>query len=208
MGSIGRKRGGLWSGAFLTVCVGLAAASRGVAAEDDAEAAPFRVQVLYPATAQALKRALGAADQRLSEAACLEVLTDFRDASARPLKEALDANEVSARGYFRWIVFVQDQGSKACKSQGTVAVTEPGSRVVFITCGRSPGDLALAEAPLVVEVQIDLRRNGTGSSAFPQDAGCPVRGKQRPFESRPQPSLGQVRRAARGRRAAAAHLPQ
>jgi hypothetical protein len=75
---------------------------------------------------------LAGADRLLAEPACQEVLTDFRDASARTLKEVLNDSEVSARGYLRWIVFADGRGLKACSSKGTLAATSPGSRVVFI----------------------------------------------------------------------------
>src|SRR2546428_727285 len=82
--SIGRKRGGLWSVAFLTTWVCSVAASRHAGAADNApEAAPFRVRVPHNDVAQAVKRALAGADRLLAEPACQEVLTDFRDASAR-----------------------------------------------------------------------------------------------------------------------------
>ena len=133
MGSIGRKRGGLWSVAFLMTSVCWAAASRDAGAADNApEAAPFRVRVPHNDVAQAVKRALAGADRLLAEPACQEVLTDFHDASARTLKAVLDDSEVSARGYLRWIVFSDGRGLKACSSKATLAVTEPGSRVVFI----------------------------------------------------------------------------
>jgi hypothetical protein len=133
VGSIGRKRGGLWSVAFLMTWVCSVAASRHAGAADSApEAAPFRVRVPHNDVAQAVKRALAGADRLLAEPACQEVLTDFRDASARTLKEVLDDSEVSARGYLRWIVFSDGRGLKACSSKASLAVTEPGSRVVFI----------------------------------------------------------------------------
>jgi hypothetical protein len=133
VGSIGRKRGGLWSFAFLMTWVCAVAASRDAGAADPApEAAPFRVRVPHNDVAQAVKRALAGADRLLAEPACQQVLTDFRDASARTLKEVLDDSEVSARGYLRWIVFSDGRGLKACSSKATLAVTEPGSRVVFI----------------------------------------------------------------------------
>jgi hypothetical protein len=133
VGSIGRKRGGLCPVAFLLTWVCSSAASRDAgAAENTPEAARFRVQVVYGDAAAAVKRALAGADQRLAEPACQEVLTDFRDASARTLKEVLDESEVSARAYLRWIVFSDGHGLKACRSRGTLAATAPGSRVVFI----------------------------------------------------------------------------
>jgi hypothetical protein len=107
--------------------------SRDVEAADNApEVAPFRVRVPFNDVAQAVKRALAGADRRLAEPGCREVLLDFRDASARTLKDVLDGQDVSARGYLRWIVFSDGRGLEACKSKATLAVTEPGSRVVFI----------------------------------------------------------------------------
>ena len=158
MGRIARKRGGTLSAVLPIVWICSVGFSPNVAADDGAaEAATFRVQMRPNIeAARAVERALDGADRRLGDAACLEVLSDFADASARPLKEALGANDVSARSYLRWIVFAQDQGSKACRTKGTVAVTEPGSRVVFI-CARSFLEMALsaperAEATVIHEM--------------------------------------------------------
>lgn len=132
MGRIGRKWGRVCSVACLMTCIGSVAVPRDAAAGDtDPEAAPFRVRVAHNEVAQAVKRTLAGADRLLGEPACQQVLTDFRDASARTLKEVLDGTEVSARAYLRWIVFSDGRGLKAC-GNGTLAVTEPGSRVVFI----------------------------------------------------------------------------
>jgi hypothetical protein len=157
VGSIGRKRGGLRFVAFLMTWVCSVAASRDARAADNTpEAAPFRVRVPHNEVAQAVKRALEGADRLLAEPACQEVLTDFRDASARTLKEVLDGSDVSARGYLRWIVFSDGRGLKACSSKATLAVTEPGSRVVFI-CPTAfveavSGNPEQAEATLIHEM--------------------------------------------------------
>jgi hypothetical protein len=103
-----------------------------------------------------VRRALAGADRLLAEPACREVLTDFRDASARTLKEALDGSGVGARTYLRLIVFTDGRGLKACGSKGTLAATAPGSRVVFI-CPRAfveaaSGDPEEAEATLIHEM--------------------------------------------------------
>jgi hypothetical protein len=133
VGSIGRKRGGVWSVALLMAWVCPVAASRDAEAADDAlEAAPFRVRVPNNEVAQAVTRALAGADRLLAEPVCQEVLTDFRDASGRTLRDVLDGNDVSARGFLRWVVFSDGRGLKACSNKASLAVTEPGSRVVFI----------------------------------------------------------------------------
>jgi hypothetical protein len=54
VGSIGRKRGGIWSVAFLMTSVCSVAATRNAGAADNTpEAAPFRVQVPHNEVAQA-----------------------------------------------------------------------------------------------------------------------------------------------------------
>src|SRR4029079_8754302 len=110
----------------------VAASPDAEAADDTLEAAPFRVRVPNNEVAQAVTRALSGAARLPAQPACQEVLTDFRDASARTLKEVLDTNEVSARGYLRWVVFSDGRGLKACSNKASLAVTEPGSRVIFV----------------------------------------------------------------------------
>jgi len=170
VGSIGRNRGGLWSVAFFMTSVCSVAATRNAGAADNTpEAAPFRVRVPRNEVAQAVNRALAGADRLLAAPACQEVLTDFRDASGRTLKEVLDGNAVSARGYLRWIVFSDGRGLKACSSKASLAVTEPGSRVVFIcptpfveAAWGNPED---AEATLIHEMlhSLGLGENPPGS---------------------------------------------
>jgi hypothetical protein len=170
VGSIGRKRGGLWSVAFLMTWGCSVAASRDVGAADNTpETAPFRVRAPHNDVAQALKRALAGADRLLAEPGCQEVLTDFRNASGRTLKEVLDGSDVSARGYLRWIVFSDGRGLKACSGKATLAVTEPGSRVIFI-CPTAfveavSGNPEEAEATLIHEMlhSLGLGENPPGS---------------------------------------------
>ena len=153
MENIARKRGSLWFAVLTAICVCSGGAAAG---EGGVEDGPFRVRMRDNEVAYALKRVLRGADQRLDDPVCREVMTDFRDASARTLEEALAAHGVSARTYLRWVLFAEDQGSKACKTSGTVAATEPGSRVVFI-CPRSFLEMARtdpedAEATMIHEM--------------------------------------------------------
>ena len=99
MGSIARKRGGTLSAALPIVWICSVGLSPNVAADDgSAEAAPFRVRMRPNIeAARAVERALNGADQHLADPACLDVLTDFDDASARRFREALDSNDSSAR---------------------------------------------------------------------------------------------------------------
>ena len=99
MGNIARKRGGILSAALPIVWISSWGLSPSVVAEaGPAEAAPFRVRMRPNIeAARAVERALNGADQRLAVPACLDVLTDFDDASARRFREALDSNDSSAR---------------------------------------------------------------------------------------------------------------
>jgi hypothetical protein len=98
MGSIGRTRGGLSSAFLLSLVCSVAGSRDARAAHDAPDDAPFRVRGLRGEAGWAVKRVLAVADQLLAEPACQEVLSDFRDASARTLREVLDGYEVSARG--------------------------------------------------------------------------------------------------------------
>jgi len=133
MGTNAGTRGGLWSVGLLTVSFCSLAASPNARAEDEvAEGVPFRVRVAQTEAAYAVKRALRGADRRLAEPACRQVLTDFRVASGVTPQDVLEASGVSGRMYLRWIVFADGRGTNGCRSKATLAVTEPGSRVVFI----------------------------------------------------------------------------
>jgi hypothetical protein len=192
VGSIGGNRGGLWFVALLMSWVCSFAASRAAGAADNtSEAAPFRVRVPHNEAAQAVKRALAGADRLLAVPACQEVLTDFRDGSGRTLKEVLDGSDVSARAYLRWIVFSDGRGLKGCSSKGTLAVTEPGSRVVFIcptafveAVWGNPED---AEATLIHEMlhSLGLGENPPRSREITERVRdrCGARAKSRPEES-------------------------
>jgi hypothetical protein len=136
VGTILRKQGGAAFIAFSLIWVCVVAVSQGATTGEGTLEAPFRLRVPDGETVQALRRALLGADRRLAEPGCLEVLTDFTDAAGRTLKEVLDAHGVSARTYLRWIVFSDGRDPGACGSKGTLAVTAPGSRVVFI-CPRA-----------------------------------------------------------------------
>jgi len=132
MGDIGRNKGGLWSVALLVTCVCASATSGAAGATDDARArGPFRVRLPAGNVAMGVRRALASADQLLAQPACQEVLTDFRDASGRTLKEVLEEKGVSAQGYLRWIVFSDGYDLPACR-KSALAVTAPQSRVVFV----------------------------------------------------------------------------
>src|SRR5262245_47129630 len=113
------------------------------ASSDPAEAAPFRVRLQDIEAAQALRRALEGADEKLAQPACREVLTDFVDTTGGSLRARMDSYGVSERAYLRQIVFAEDRHRRSCQSNTALAATEPGSRVVFVC----PVAFARAAAP-------------------------------------------------------------
>jgi len=90
---------------------------------------------LNPMHAAAVERALAGAARRLESLECRRILSDFRDGAGAPLQDRLDAVGVSARDYLSLIVFADGSGRRSCQGTDIMAVTAPGSRVVYV-CGR------------------------------------------------------------------------
>jgi len=97
----------------------------------------FALRTLLPPGAEhaALRRAVMGAGRRLARAECRQMLSDFKDASGRTLQENLDAQGQTAVGYLGLILFADGARLRGCQSQNVFAMTDPGSRVVYI-CGR------------------------------------------------------------------------
>lgn len=99
------------------------------------ETGSFRVRDLDPMQAAALEHALAGAVQRLQSQECRQIFSDFQDLSGHPLQRRLDALGVDAPDYLSLILFVDGSGRRSCHGTDTLAVTAPGSRVVYV-CGR------------------------------------------------------------------------
>jgi hypothetical protein len=90
------------------------------------------------------------ADEKLSQASCVQVFSEFRDADGRTLSENLERLGVTGKEYFdRWLVFYDGSGRPSCSEGGRVAFTTPGSRAIFLcspqlieTAHRDPGWIA------------------------------------------------------------------
>jgi hypothetical protein len=82
----------------------------------------------------ALRRAVMGARRRLERPECQRLFAEFTDASGRPLQETLDALEQTGPRYLGLILFADASQRPHCKAGGSVAFTEPGSRVVYV-CG-------------------------------------------------------------------------
>jgi hypothetical protein len=125
--------------AALAACL-LAGLSAGAAASD-ASSSPRdpggwrRVNIADAPTRRALHQALEGAARWLGAPACQAVFSDFQDAAGRRLDGKLADLGVSPEAYLRLVVFMDGTDLPACERDATLAVTAPGSRVVFV-CGR------------------------------------------------------------------------
>ncbi len=107
---------------------------------------------LNPMHAAAVERALGGAVRRLESAECRRIFSDFRDASGAPLQDRLDTLGVSASAYLPLIVFADGAARRSCQVTDIMAVTAPGSRVVYV-CGRHFSD-AQRRSPVRAEIVV------------------------------------------------------
>jgi hypothetical protein len=91
------------------------------------------VQVADPLLARIIRAGLGDAASQLADAGCQLIFNDFSDARGRPLAERLTALGYDADNYPALVLFRDAPHPKHCES-GALAVTSPGSRVIFL-CG-------------------------------------------------------------------------
>jgi len=129
-------------------------------------AAPVLRNQVDAMTRAALERAGEGALRRLRDPECQQVFSDFRDAEGRPLREKLEATGQTGAGYLSSRIFFADgSGARACQSSENLAVTNPGSAVVFV-CARQFRervfrDPAWVEAALIHE---ELHSLGLGEN--------------------------------------------
>ena len=79
-----------------------------------------------------LSKALSDAESKLARDRCLQVFSDFRDASGRTLRANLDGFGRTGGSYLQWMVFFDGYGKPRCEKRGTLAWTSPNSRVVYL----------------------------------------------------------------------------
>ncbi len=102
----------------------------------------------------AVARAIqGAADQ-LADGRCQKLLDEFPDATGQPLRSVLAAHGLAVAEYLKQ-VFFYDAPEWACRG-GTLAVTKPGSRAIFVCGARFEREMSKnsrnAEAIVIHEV--------------------------------------------------------
>jgi hypothetical protein len=107
-------------------------------------------------TRDAAKGALKGAHQLLGKPVCQSLFSEFQDARGRPLTEKLRELSVTPQSYLELVYFFDGEQSGACKRDGVLAFTEPGSRVIHL-CGRyferaSRRDAREVQATIIHEV--------------------------------------------------------
>ena len=149
----------VWAAKLCAAAAVLAALIAAPARADEAgtATATLRNHVRCPMTSAALHRAAEGALLRLEHPECQRIFTDFRDVAGQPLCERLEELGHSGASYLRgrmW--FAEASGSAGCQWAHVVAVTKPGSAVVFI-CARQFRERAVrdpdfAEVALIHEM--------------------------------------------------------
>jgi len=112
-----------------------AASTRGSETQASGLDADARVRLKGEAGAAA-RRAVKGARSRLTEPSCDALLSEFTDATGRPLRARLEELGLSASEYVGVVVFVDGASQKQCSSGDALAGTQPGSRVVAL-CGEA-----------------------------------------------------------------------
>jgi hypothetical protein len=100
---------------------------------------------LNPMHAAALDRAVAGAARRLDRPACRRVFAEFRDAAGAPLQDRLDSLGMGPADYLSLVVFADGSARRTCRRDDVLAVTAPGSRVVYV-CGRVFNEAAARKA--------------------------------------------------------------
>jgi peptidoglycan hydrolase-like protein with peptidoglycan-binding domain len=104
----------------------------GLAATGDETKLTFRVLIRDAPTTAAVRAALQGAARRLSRPGCARLLGEFSDLAGRPLQENLDKLGYDAPTYLSIVVFADGSVDARCQDPEKLALTKPGSRVVFV----------------------------------------------------------------------------
>lgn len=110
---------------------------------------------LAGASRAAVMRALAGAAGRLDQPSCQAVLGDFEAAAGDQPARRLETLRLTASDFLNVIVFARGARQGRCAEPGVLAVTSPGSRVVYVCEGRfaelAAADPETAEATLIHE---------------------------------------------------------
>jgi len=82
----------------------------------------------------AVRTAIRDAHRRLDDPRCRLIFSEFQDASGHTLQERLDSMGQTGQSYPQWMLFYDGRDGRPCRDANVLAMTAPGSRVVFF-CG-------------------------------------------------------------------------
>lgn len=133
----------------LLCCLALAGASLAFSEERSPVVWP-RVYIENAHTATVVRRALGGAARRLTQARCQQVFSDFLDEQGRPLHARLQELEQTGPGYLPLVVFLDGSEMAQCRNGSAFAFTSQGRRIVYICARRF--ERAWSESPNQAEV--------------------------------------------------------
>jgi hypothetical protein len=137
----------------------------------------------------AVALALGSAARQLGHPECQALLDEFKGASGQPLRAGLESLGLSAADYIGGGVFFYDAPERACGT-ANVAVTQPGSRAVFVCGARFAREMKRnsrhAEALLIHEM---LHSLGLGENP-PSSDEITARVRARCGQTGPAPGAG------------------
>ncbi len=169
----GRGEAGAWlrlgvTCSFVLVAPGWGSAQTRMASiEGAAPGSSLRTTLSMWREVLAFRRAAAGALRRLSNPKCQKLFSEFKDASGRTLQEDLDAlGQTPASFITGWVLFADGHDERRCRSGNILALTQPGSRAVWI-CGEQFahenqwGDAGLTEAVLIHE---ELHALGLGEN--------------------------------------------
>ena len=95
-----------------------------------------RIHIDDPYVRDGARRMLEAAATLLANQQCEAVTSDFVDLRGQPLATRLAELGMKASDYLRIVLFYDGAGQGACKRDGILAYTAPGSRIIYL-CGRT-----------------------------------------------------------------------
>ena len=92
----------------------------------------FNVRIANEKAAAAVRTAITGAYERLGSPSCQQVFSDFNALDGTRLDEVLAAAGRNGQGFLRLVMFYDGSRRLHCHKGDPYAITQPGSRVVFI----------------------------------------------------------------------------
>jgi hypothetical protein len=108
-----------------------------------------------------IRMAVLEARRRLDDPRCRLIFLEFEDPSGHALQQRLDEMGQSGQSYLEWMLFYDGQGGRACRDANVMAMTDPGSRVVFY-CGQRFASLLRRDLGTLADVVLHEELHSLG----------------------------------------------